>query len=108
MSRFTHDKPRVIFFALMTFFLWCLVGILHLTEPEPAQEDAVPTGYRLRINEASAADLELLPGVGDQTARSITDRRERTGPFHDVQDLLHIRGIGPITVQRVEPHVSVE
>ena len=42
---------------------------------------------RLNINTASAAELDVLPGVGPVIARRIVERRDRQGPFTSIDQL---------------------
>ncbi|MDP8957691.1 MAG: helix-hairpin-helix domain-containing protein, partial [Actinomycetota bacterium] len=48
----------------------------------------------IQLNEASAAELETLPGVGPVLAERIVAQREEHGPFASVEDLLDVPGIG--------------
>ena len=52
------------------------------------------TDSRVRINDADAASLETLPGVGPVLAGAIVDHRAEYGPFRSVEDLLDVPGIG--------------
>ena len=49
---------------------------------------------RVRINQASASEIEQLPGVGPVLAARIVAHRESFGPFSAVEDLLDVSGIG--------------
>ncbi len=72
---------------------------------EPPQEQ--PTVPRLiNINTATAAEFELLPGIGPTLAQRIVDDREANGKFKDVNDLDRVRGIGPRTVDRLRDLVT--
>ena len=51
------------------------------------------------INLATAAELELLPGIGPSRARAIVEDRRTNGPFGSVDDLDRVRGIGSATVE---------
>ncbi len=42
------------------------------------------------LNQADAADLEDLPGVGPVLAERIVAHREANGPFGSVEDLLDV------------------
>ena len=53
-----------------------------------------PENGPLRLNVATAAQLEDLPGVGPITAQRIITHRESNGPFRVVEDLLDVPGIG--------------
>jgi competence protein ComEA len=46
------------------------------------------------LNTADATALETLPGIGPATAAAILAHREAHGPFHSVDELLEVRGIG--------------
>jgi competence protein ComEA len=46
------------------------------------------------LNQADAAGLEVLPGVGPVLAQRIVEYRETNGPFGTIEDLLDVPGIG--------------
>jgi competence ComEA-like helix-hairpin-helix protein len=52
-----------------------------------------PLPQPINLNTATIAQLETLPGVGPNTAKSIVDFRNHSGPFQRVEDLLAIKGI---------------
>jgi competence protein ComEA len=65
---------------------------------------ALPKVVRtINVNAASAAELELLPGIGPALARRIVDDRAAHGPFRSVNDLDRVKGIGPRTIERLRP-----
>jgi competence protein ComEA len=57
---------------------------------------------KLDPNRASAVQLDRLPGVGPSLAQAIVDHREREGPFSQPADLLAVRGLGKVSLARVE------
>ncbi|MCA9604148.1 MAG: ComEA family DNA-binding protein [Myxococcales bacterium] len=59
------------------------------------------------INAAGADDLELLPRIGPRLAARIVEERTRGGDFGSVDALTRVRGIGPRTVDRLRPLVTV-
>ena len=63
---------------------------------------ALRRGQRLDINRATAADLELLPGIGPKLARRITIDRTKNGFYRNVKELIRVNGIGPVTLSRIE------
>lgn len=77
--------------------------------PEDVTSEALRTLFctgRLPVNSATAGELERLDGIGPARARAIVAHRERHGPFHCTEDLLEVRGIGPVTVERLEPQIA--
>ena len=72
---------------------------------------ATPINHaRLNINQATAEELEALPGIGPVTARRIVDARNRLpgGTFHSLEDLTAIRGIKGKTMARLKPFLEPE
>ena len=59
------------------------------------------------LNAATAADLEMLPGVGPATAAAIVEDRRRNGPFASVDDLDRVPGIGPAKLAALRDQVTV-
>jgi competence protein ComEA len=64
-------------------------------------------GAPVNLNTATAEQLDTLPDVGPVTAQSIIEWREENGGFTSVQELLEVDGIGPATMQKLAPHVTV-
>jgi len=69
---------------------------------------AMLCGARLDLNAVSAAELELLPGIGSVRARRIVESRLKDGPFPDVDALDRVHGVGPKTVERLRPWIAVD
>jgi len=59
------------------------------------------------LNRASRRELERLPGVGPVIAHRILALRDTLGGFRTLDDLERVRGIGPATLARLKPLVSV-
>ena len=68
-------------------------------EAKPAPVE--PEALRIDINVATAAQLELLPGIGPTLAQRIVDDRALNGRFVVPEDLQRVRGIGPKTLEAV-------
>jgi competence protein ComEA len=68
---------------------------------------------RVNPNDAPAAGLMMLPGVGPARAQAIISYREQfrqNGPgglaFQDCTDLDNVKGIGPVTVSNMCEHLK--
>jgi competence ComEA-like helix-hairpin-helix protein len=81
--------------------------------PAGASEPASPTtglgaSRLINLNAASAAELELLPGIGPALASRIIEHRTTRGPFKTVDELEGVKGIGPRTLARIRDLVTVK
>jgi competence protein ComEA len=61
----------------------------------------------ININQASSSQLESLPGIGPVYAQRIVDYRNKIGRFNSAQQLLEISGIGPRTLEKIAPEISL-
>lgn len=96
--------------ALCAGILFLAVPATAAPLPVPGQAqdaEAEPSGERVNLNTATAAELEALPGIGPRTAELIIEYREEEGPFTKVEDLMNIRGIGERTFLRLRPLIRV-
>jgi competence protein ComEA len=101
-------------FRQLSLFTALLCTLLTLL---PAVATASPTATLLlagptlegqvNLNTATAAQLDLLPGVGPATAEKILAYRERH-PFHRPAQLMRIKGIGKKKFARIRAYLVVE
>ena len=61
----------------------------------------------LDLNQATAEQLDGLPGVGPATATAILAYRDEHGRFGSVEELLDVRGIGDAKLEQLRPLVRV-
>ncbi|MDB4995266.1 MAG: putative transport competence protein [Myxococcaceae bacterium] len=60
------------------------------------------------LNLANTDDLRRLPGIGPKRAEAILALRTKIGRFHNVEELLRVKGIGRATLRRLRPLVRVD
>ena len=53
------------------------------------------------LNRADRAELEQVPGIGPTLAKEIEDHRKKKGPFKSVDELRQVKGIGPVTLDKI-------
>lgn len=61
----------------------------------------------VRINSASAGELQQLPGIGPALAQRIVETRSR-GRFTSADDLLRVPGIGKAKLAKLRAYVEVD
>ena len=100
------DMQGNVKFGSCGLFLVASVAVLFLYLA-PALAQKTPPTQPVNLNTATIAQLETLPGIGPNTAKSIVDFRNRSGPFQRVEDLLAIKGISKSKLEKLRPYVTV-
>lgn len=94
---------NLIYFANLILILCFTLAPFASYADEPAeatQAISAETG-KLNINTATADMLsETLKGVGLKKAMAIIEYRKTYGPFHNIQELADVTGIGPSTLEK--------
>lgn len=65
-----------------------------------------PVG-KVNVNTATAKELERVSGIGPTMARNIVEYRSQHGPFTDLSQLDKVIGIGPSTLAKISPHLTL-
>jgi len=91
--------------GLCTLFL-TLTARAEAPLPRPSAPAAVAPAAEGVVNilEANADELERLPGIGPAKAKAIVEHR-RAHPFHKVDDLTRVKGIGKKTLAKLRPYL---
>ncbi len=85
------------------------IGLLATNQAEPVAtaNDGIPT-LRLDPNTATPELLSALPQLGPARSGAIVTTRE-TRPFTSPEDLeRRVRGIGPVTLERIRPYLRFD
>lgn len=74
----------------------------------PVAEASVlpPGGTPLNLNQATAQELEALPGIGPLTAANIVRYRQEHGSFLRPEDVMNVPGIGASRFDKMRPLVT--
>lgn len=64
-------------------------------------------GLPLDVNRATPLELETLPGIGTTLAERIVNHRAAGGPFHSIDELRQVAGIGPAKLEALRGRVTV-
>ena len=69
--------------------------------------DAQPYHYLIDVNRAPWIEWVLLDGIGETLAQRIVEDRAQNGPFSSIDDLLRVKGIGPKTLAKMRPQLTI-
>jgi competence protein ComEA len=80
--------------------------------PPPQAVDGAAAGTaagagRVNINTGTVAELDTLPGIGPALAQRIVDYRAAHGPFHSIDELRKVSGIGDAKFAEIKDRVTV-
>ncbi len=61
---------------------------------------------KIDLNTAGTEELQTLPGIGPSKASSIVAYREEHGPFHSLDELINVSGIGKGIIDKISDLVT--
>lgn len=105
------DALRVRNQGLATFAVGVLsvMFVWYAWAPKPSVDNrALTSSLRLDLNRATAAELNLLPGVGPKLIQAILQRREALGGFQHIDQLKSIPGIKEGKLNAMAPFLHVD
>ncbi len=91
----------LLFVAFWTMTVWVYRASTHRTDTE------LPNEWIVDLNDATQAELNLLPGVGEKLANDILKYRDEIGGFQSVDELMNIRGIKEGRLLSLKKYVTV-
>lgn len=64
-------------------------------------------GQTVNINNASAEELDALPGIGPTKAQAIVDYRNQHGNFNSIEDIENVKGIKSGEFSKIKDYIRV-
>ena len=61
--------------------------------------------FLVDVNEADWPEIIQLPGLGEVLAQRVIADRQEKGPFHAIDDLTRVEGIGAKTLEKMRPYL---
>lgn len=62
----------------------------------------------ININNATVEELRMLPGIGEKTALSIIEYREKYGKFNKIEDIMKIPRIGQKIFDNIKEYITIK
>lgn len=98
---------------LCGLLLWLAVEwiVVATRRPDPLLLQRGPefqTRFRVHINESIWVDWMQLEGIGPSLAQRIIAERNIHGPFSSIEDVGRVPGIGPATLDRIRPWLTMD
>ncbi|HEX7830212.1 MAG TPA: helix-hairpin-helix domain-containing protein [Thermoanaerobaculia bacterium] len=92
----------------LTLIVLTFASAAFAADAEPAGNNTAPSAGVVNINTADAAQLALLPRVGEKAAERIIAYRTEHGPFKKTSELMQVKGIGAKTFENLQSYITVE
>ena len=73
-----------------------------------SENNAKPVSERVNINDADIDELITIPGIGEELAKKIIEKREELGGFKTIEDLRKVYGIGDKKFEDMKNKITVE
>ena len=77
------------------------------TQPAIAGSARASAIRLIDVNRADLGELDLLPGIGPAMGQRIIEYRTVHGPFTTIESLQRVSGIGPRTLEKLRPLVTL-
>ena len=84
-----------------------LVALTAAAAQAADTDSAVASAVKINVNQATSAQLALLPRIGTKVADRIVDYRKEHGNFSRPEDLMEVKGIGEKLFLVLKPYVTV-
>lgn len=95
----------VVFALVGMAAYWVVLGGPRGDLIEIDRASSLEARYLVDINTADWSEFAELPNVGETLARRIVESRDDAGAFKDHDDLKRVRGIGPLTLEKLRPYL---
>lgn len=102
-----HTRRVLIATTCLSLALMILCPLAPGVANAAASKQEIPAAGQIDINDASADQLIVIPGIGKVMAERIVQFREEHGAFKRVEDLLKIKGIGEKSFQKIRAYVKI-
>jgi competence ComEA-like helix-hairpin-helix protein len=110
---FTREERAVVLFLTLSLLVGSVIVGIGRVHPSAIPDfggaardqssgvEEEPVGP-VNVNAADVEGLDRLPGIGPARAREIVRLREALGGFTSFDQLLEVKGIGPVTLGKLK------
>ena len=109
---FRPQDRRVMIVLTSVLLLWLTIEwiVVATRRPNPLLLQRGPefqAQFRVNVNESIWVDWIQLEGIGPSLAQRIVTDRNLNGPFSSIEDVTRVQGIGPATLDRIRPWLTM-
>lgn len=78
-----------------------------ITIPFKQVEDSIVSVQKININKASFSELLKIPSMTETRAAELIIYRQKNGAFTSIEELIHVKFIGSVTLENMRPYISL-
>ena len=86
---------------------WILIAVQRPKPLTLQRGEAFHRQFRIEINSATWIEWLQMEGIGQSLAHRIVADRKLNGPFRTIDDVARVPGIGPTTLDRIRPWLTI-
>ncbi|WP_105200696.1 MULTISPECIES: ComEA family DNA-binding protein [unclassified Pseudoalteromonas] len=101
-----NTSASAIIGVLATTLLLATTAPVIAAPAEPSKSEA-SSHAKVSLNQATAEQLQTLPGIGPAKAKAIIDYRDKNGGFKSIEQLDDVPGIGERLMAELKEKVSL-
>lgn len=102
-----NDQEAVVLWSIIAIVISFGSSLWQRTSSSNASQTIAHVDSQIELNSATAAEFDLLEGIGPKLSARILEDRDSRGPFKSVDSLQRVKGIGPKTIEKNRPHLRV-
>ena len=102
--------PRALFATVVICLLLghaAVASAQRKPSSSAAAKSSAATGEVVNLNTATASQIATLPGIGEKTAKTIVEYRDKNGGFKKIEELMNVKGIGEKSFLKLKALVTV-
>ncbi len=109
---FRAQDRRIITVLMSVLLLWLMVEwiVVANRRPDPLllhRGSEFQGNFRVNVNESTWVEWMQLEGIGPALAQRIVADRSLKGRFSSIEDVGRVPGIGPATLDRIRPWLTM-
>ncbi|MCF7873629.1 MAG: helix-hairpin-helix domain-containing protein [Candidatus Omnitrophica bacterium] len=108
MFSLSPPEKKVLIVIAFIIFLGTLIRFFNLEVEDTAvsYQSASKQVQSININQASAFDLEKIPGLGPVLSQRVVEYRKNNPPFKKIKDLEKVKGIGKKKAKLIKDYIK--
>lgn len=109
---FRPQDRRIMTVLMSALLLWLIIEwiVVATRRPDPLllhRGSEFQANFRVNVNESIWVDWMQLEGIGPSLAQRIVADRSLNGRFSSIEDVARVPGIGPATLDRIRPWLTM-